>query len=287
MDTPKKQQFAFNNIQMNMSKSDVEKTLNKSKRVTFNEYGTKWYTYYDDDYNNFIMISYIKDKVNALYTNQNIITSKSKIKYNTPKSVVRQRLGEPETEIVKGRVRYEQNNKEYDVFHKNHIYTTVFYDKHRRNNVTAVLQVSDAMENRLKEQYGAPSKSLADSFELQNFDLVNAERKQHQLSTLKYSKQNSETARKHSKDMANNHYFDHTNLKGQSPFDRLKKDGITFNSAGENLAYGQVSSIYAHQGLMNSIGHRKNILNDTFKILGVGVDFNDEKQPFWTENYTG
>lgn len=287
MDTPKKQQFAFNNIQMNMSKSDVEKILNKPKRVTFNEYGTKWYTYYDGDYNNFIMVSYIKDKVNALYTNQNIITSKSKIKYNTPKSVVRQRLGEPETEIVKGRVRYEQNNKEYDVFHKNHIYTTVFYDKHRRNNVTAVLQVSDAMENRLKEQYGAPSKSLADSFELQNFDLVNAERKQHQLSTLKYSKQNSETARKHSKDMAKNHYFDHTNLKGQSPFDRLKKDGITFNSAGENLAYGQVSSIYAHQGLMNSIGHRKNILNDTFKILGVGVDFNDEKQPFWTENYTG
>lgn len=286
MDTPKKQQFAFNNIQMNMSKSDVEKTLNKPKRVTFIEYGTKWYTYYDGDYNNFIMVSYIKDKVNALYTNQNIITSKSKIKYNTPKSVVRQRLGEPETEIVKGRVRYEQNNKEYDVFHKNHIYTTVFYDKHRRNNVTAVLQVSDAMENRLKEQYGAPSKSLADSFELQNFDLVNAERKQHQLSTLKYSKQNSETARKHSKDMAKNHYFDHTNLKGQSPFDRLKKDGIAFNSAGENLAYGQVSSIYAHQGLMNSIGHRKNILNDTFKILGVGVDFNDEKQPFWTENYT-
>lgn len=79
MDTPKKQQFAFNNIQMNMSKSDVEKTLNKTKRVTFNEYGTKWYMYYDDDYNNFIMVSYIKDKVNALYTNQNIITSKSKL----------------------------------------------------------------------------------------------------------------------------------------------------------------------------------------------------------------
>ncbi|MDN8946340.1 CAP-associated domain-containing protein, partial [Staphylococcus aureus] len=66
LDTQKKQQFAFNNIQMNMSKSDVEKTLNKPNRVTFNEYGTNWYTYYDDDYNNFIMISYIKDKVNAL-----------------------------------------------------------------------------------------------------------------------------------------------------------------------------------------------------------------------------
>ncbi len=193
----------------------------------------KWYTYYDDDYNNFIMISYMKDKVNALYTNQNIITSKSKIKYNTPRwTIAKVRQTHRKQEVVKGRVRYEQNNKEYDVFHKNHIYTTVFYDKHRRNNVTAVLQVSDAMENRFKEQYKASSKSLADSFELQNFDLVNAERKQHQLSTLKYSEQNSETARKHSKDMANNHYFDHTNLKGQSPFDRLKKDGITFNSAG-------------------------------------------------------
>ncbi|WP_238989657.1 CAP-associated domain-containing protein [Staphylococcus aureus] len=51
-----------------MSKSDVEKTLNKPKRVTFNEYGTKWYTYYDGDYNNFIMVSYIKDKVTALST---------------------------------------------------------------------------------------------------------------------------------------------------------------------------------------------------------------------------
>ncbi|MBE5662991.1 CAP domain-containing protein [Staphylococcus sp. SS251] len=287
LDTPKKQQFAFNNIQMNMSKSEVEKILKQPKRVTFNEYGTKWYTYYDGDYNNFLMVSYIKDKVNAIYSNQNIITSKSKIKYNTPKAIVRQRLGEPVTEIVKGRVRYEQNNKEYDVFHKNNIYTTVFYDKHRRDSVTAVLQVSDAMENRLKQQYGAPSKSLANSYELQNFDLVNAERKQHQLATLKYSKQNSETARKHSKDMADNHYFDHTNLKGQSPFDRLKKDGIVFRSAGENLAYGQVSSIYAHEGLMNSLGHRKNILNDAFNALGVGVDFNDERQPFWTENYTG
>ncbi|WP_370882783.1 CAP domain-containing protein, partial [Staphylococcus aureus] len=43
----------------------------------------------------------------------------------------------------------------------------------------------------------------------------------------------------------------------------------------------------SHQVLMNSSGHRKNILNDTFKILGVCVEFNEEKQPFWTENYTG
>lgn len=54
--------------------------------MTSNEYGTKWYTYYNDDYQNFLMVSYINNKVNALFSNQNIITSKSKIKYNTLKS---------------------------------------------------------------------------------------------------------------------------------------------------------------------------------------------------------
>ena len=87
LDTPKKQQFAFNNIQMNMSKSDVEKTLNKPKRVTFNEYGTKWYTYYDGDYNNFIMVSYIKDKSKCVIYKSKYHHFKIKIKYNTPKSV--------------------------------------------------------------------------------------------------------------------------------------------------------------------------------------------------------
>lgn len=45
--------------------------------------------------------------------------------------------------------------------------------------------------------------------------------------------------------------------------------------AGENLAYGQQNSIFAHEGLMNSLGHRKNILNTNFSTLGVGVDFNE------------
>lgn len=44
------------------------------------------------------------------------------------------------------------------------------------------------MENRLQKQYGAPSTTLEKSFEYQNFDLVNAERKQHGLNTLDYSK---------------------------------------------------------------------------------------------------
>ena len=284
---PNKQEFAINNIQMNMTKKDVENKSGHQKRVTSNEYGTNWYTYYDKDYNNFIMISYIKNRVNAMYTNQNLISSKSKIKYATPKKTVRSRLGNPIQYINKGRYRFEVKNKEYDVFQKDHVYTTVFYDKHESNGVTSLLQVSENMENRLRNQYGAPSKSLEKSFELQDFDLVNSERKQHGLNTLKYSSAISNTARKHSVNMSEDHFFDHTDKQGNSPFDRLKMDHIDFNAAGENLAYGQVSSIYAHEGLMNSLGHRKNILNTHYKNLGLGVDFNEDKQPFWTEDYTG
>ena len=72
--------------------------------------------------------------------------------------------------------------------------------------VTSLLQVSENMENRLRNQYGAPSKSLEKSFELQDFDLVNSERKQHGLNTLKYSSAISNTARKHSVNMSEDHF---------------------------------------------------------------------------------
>ena len=65
--------------------------------------------------------------------------------------------------------------------------------------MTALLQVSENMENRLRQQYGVPSRELEKSFELQNYDLVNSERKQHGLNTLNYSSKISNTARKHSK----------------------------------------------------------------------------------------
>src|SRR5690606_18492148 len=85
--------------------------------------------------------------------------------------------------------------------------------------------------------------------------------------------------------MADNNYFSHTNLDGLSPFERMENDNIHYVMAGENLASGQISSIYAHEGLMNSIGHRENILQKDFEELGVGVAFNDEWRPYYTENF--
>ncbi|MCE5153080.1 CAP domain-containing protein [Staphylococcus hyicus] len=284
--TPDQQAFAIRNIQINMSQKDVEAKLGKASSVLDNEYGTKWHVYHNK-FNDFILVSYINGKVHGLFTNQNIITSKSGIKYNTPQNVVRDKLGKPLEGIKKGNTLYRQNNDEYDVFEKDGIYTTAFYDKHRSNQLTALLQVSKEMENRLNGQYGAPSKGLAQSYEKLDYYLVNATRVQNNLKALNYSEALADTARKHSHDMAVNQYFEHTNLKGESPFDRMKKDGHQYRTAAENLAYGQQSAIFAHQGLMNSAGHRKNILHPNVSTLGVGVDFNKNKQPYWTENYTG
>lgn len=81
-----------------------------------------------------------------------------------------------------------------------------------------------------------------------------------------------------------NNYFSHTNLNGQSPFDRMTEDNFAYRMEGENLATGQTSSIFVHEGLMNSLGHRKNILQTDF-IIGVGVAFNKDSRPYFTENF--
>ena len=74
--------------------------------MTSSVYGTNWYTYYSNDYNQFLMVSYINNHVNALYTNQNLISSKSQIKYDTPKDVVREKYGSP-IQVIKRKVGFD------------------------------------------------------------------------------------------------------------------------------------------------------------------------------------
>lgn len=67
-----------------MSRNEVEQKLGPPESEIGNEYGTKWQVYHQD-FSNFVMVSYIDNKVHGLYTNQNMITSKSGVKYGTAK----------------------------------------------------------------------------------------------------------------------------------------------------------------------------------------------------------
>lgn len=101
-------------------------------------------------------------------------------------------------------------------------------------------------------------------------DLVNQERTSRGLGKLVMDKKLQDLARAHSKDMFEKGYFSHTDRNGKSPFDRMHDAGINFLVAGENLALAPSVDI-AHNGLMNSPGHRANILTADFNKVGIGV----------------
>ena len=84
--------------------------------------------------------------------------------------------------------------------------------------------------------------------------------------------------------MAKNNFFSHTDPEGRDPFDRMKENGIRFSAAGENLSMGYPNVFAAHWGLMNSKGHRDNIMNKTFEQADTGVAFRDNA-PYFTINF--
>ena len=106
--------------------------------------------------------------------------------------------------------------------------------------------------------------------EQQMVNLVNQERTLQGLKALAVDTRLVRVARMKSMDMIKNNYFGHQSPVYGSPFDLLKSQGITYRTAGENLA-GNSSVTSAHTGLMNSSGHRANILNANFTKIGIGI----------------
>jgi uncharacterized protein YkwD/uncharacterized membrane protein required for colicin V production len=102
------------------------------------------------------------------------------------------------------------------------------------------------------------------------WELVNKERRAEGLKEVKLGNPLRDVGRAHCQDMFERSYFSHYTPEGKSPFDRLDEARIDYVSAGENLAYAP-SVALAHQGLMNSPGHKANILRESFGTLGVGV----------------
>ncbi|WAA13338.1 CAP domain-containing protein [Fervidibacillus halotolerans] len=283
---PSSQPISVYNIEIGELKDEVEKRVGKPERISLNEYGVNWHAYHEN-YRNFLMISYDQSgKVAGIYTNQPLISSSVGVKAGWTKEDTRNLLGTPLEEIRKGRILYKlPENRHYDLFQMDGNFITIFYDKFEKETVRAVQIISANLENKKNNIYPEVNQTLIEGFEYQLFDLVNAERVKYGLHPLIWDKDVRKVARKHSEDMAINGYFSHVNLKGESPFDRLKADAISYIIAGENLAYGQFSSIYAHEGLMNSKGHRENILQKNFEYTGVGVAFNEVQHPYFTQKF--
>lgn len=106
--------------------------------------------------------------------------------------------------------------------------------------------------------------------ELRMIELVNVEREKVGESILTEDETLREVARNHCQDMFERGYFSHYTPDGMSPFDRMSEASISFNFAGENLALAPDVTL-AMKGLMNSPGHKANILSGDFNKVGIGV----------------
>ena len=94
-------------------------------------------------------------------------------------------------------------------------------------------------------------------------------------------------AQSHSDDMAGNNFFSHTGSDGSTVGDRLTNAGYPWQSAGENIAAGQMSVGEVMQGLLNSPGHCLNIMNSSFTEMGAALSENPTSDfgRYWTQNF--
>jgi uncharacterized protein YkwD len=100
--------------------------------------------------------------------------------------------------------------------------------------------------------------------------LLNEERTNRGLPALTMNPKARTVARAYSADMFARGYFSHMSLEGKTPFDRMRAGDVEFGAAGENLALAPTLRL-AHQGLMNSPGHRANILSREYRTVGIGI----------------
>lgn len=119
------------------------------------------------------------------------------------------------------------------------------------------------------------------NFEQRVVELTNVERAKQGLPALKMDNELSKVAKLKSQDIQSKGYFDHNSPTYGSPFDMMRQFGISYRSAGENIAKGQRTPEAVVNAWMNSEGHRKNILGN-FTHIGVGYI---ENGSVWTQMF--
>ena len=130
--------------------------------------------------------------------------------------------------------------------------------------------VEPGSKEMVKLPFAVSAPVVREDLESQMLALVNQERTKRGLKPLRADPALQAVARDHSRDMFTRGYFSHVTPEGKSPFDRMKDAGVNYETAGENLALTQTLSL-AHTGLMNSPGHRANILRPQFGRVGIAV----------------
>ena len=133
-----------------------------------------------------------------------------------------------------------------------------------------LLTIQPESHQRVSLPYTVANPRPRPDLEARMLELVNQERMAAGLKPLAPDAELTEVARRHSADMFARGYFAHDTPEGRDPFDRMRAANVRFVTAGENLALAPTVQV-AHRGLMNSPGHRANILFPQFGRVGIGI----------------
>ncbi len=133
-----------------------------------------------------------------------------------------------------------------------------------------LLTIQPESHERVSLPYTVANPRPRPDLEARMLELVNQERVAAGLKPLAPDPELTEVARRHSVDMFARSYFAHDTPEGRDPFDRMRAANVRFLTAGENLALAPTVQV-AHRGLMNSPGHRANILYPQFGRVGIGI----------------
>ncbi|MGP7815939.1 CAP domain-containing protein [Niallia sp. 01092] len=179
---------------------------------------------------------------------------------------------------------------------KNNAAAPVKKEEAPKNNAAAPVKKEEAPKNNAAAPANAPAPAASkpasettaatevSAFEKEVVELTNKERAKNGLPALQLDTELSKVAKAKSQDMSTNNYFDHNSPTYGSPFDMMKKFGISYKAAGENIAKGQKTPEEVVQAWMNSEGHRANILSNKFTHIGVGYVENGN---YWTQQFIG
>jgi len=133
----------------------------------------------------------------------------------------------------------------------------------------AYFMVKPKENERIELNFKTTTVTVDAASEEEMFRLLNEERTSRGIKPVVMENSLRHLARAHSRDMFAKGYFAHINLENKDPFDRMEAASINYEYGGENLALAPTVDL-AHEGLMNSEGHKANILDPNFGKIGIG-----------------
>lgn len=174
-------------------------------------------------------------------------------------------------------------NKHYLNQHLIHPNDKVIIPDHNTGTSTG----NNSSTDKIPDKDNAPTASAISQQAQDVLQLVNKERAKQGLKSLTLSTNLTSIANTKAKDMAVNKYFSHTSPTYGSPFQMLQHFGVSYRSAGENIAAGQRTPQEVMTAWMNSSGHRANILNSSYTELGVGYYKGGSYGTEWVQLFIG